>query len=45
MGGEKEHFFLSLFLSHLVCRCYELILLVLGKFNYAQDKTRLNVSV
>lgn len=45
-AGKRNIFFFSLsFLSHSVCRCYELILLVLGKFNYVQDKTRLNVSV
>lgn len=32
-------------LSHMVCLCCELILLVFRKFNYAQDKTRLDVCV
>lgn len=40
-GGEG--IFRKSVLSHMVCLCCELILLVFRKFNYAQDKTRLDV--
>lgn len=42
---ERKGSFRKSVLSHMVCLCCELILLVFRKFNYAQDKTRLDVCV